>query len=74
MTSPVSSLSKSRKTPLFFPEMSAQSPLPLPNESENLPRIGLNSGYSYKNSLYNTSSSSNINTLPDIKINSSEYS
>lgn len=66
MASPISSLSKNKKTPLFFPEMS--SPSPLPSEDVKAPRLELNSGYSYK-----TFSSSNINSLPDIK-SSSEYS
>ncbi|RNA43381.1 UBX domain-containing 11 [Brachionus plicatilis] len=70
MTSPLSSISKNRKTPLFFPEMS--TPSPLPREPEKTPRLGINSGYSLIPSVPNQSSSSNLNSLPSIKSNSSD--
>lgn len=70
MSSPLSSLSKNRKTPLFFPEMS--TPSPLPKEPEKTPHIGINSGYSYKSTVSNNSSCSNFDPLPNIKSKSNE--
>ncbi|CAF0736229.1 unnamed protein product, partial [Brachionus calyciflorus] len=71
MSSPLSSLGKNKKTPLFLPEMS--SPTPTPKEPEKSFRIPFNSGYSQIPPKTTQSSlSTHENLLPIIRKNSIE--
>ena len=71
MSSPLSSLGKNKKTPLYLPEMT--SPTPPSREPEKSSRLQFNSGYSY-NPPISSLSSHNItdNTLPTLRRNSIE--
>ncbi|CAF1140893.1 unnamed protein product, partial [Brachionus calyciflorus] len=71
MSSPLSSLGKNKKPPLFLPEMS--SPTPTPKEPEKSFRIPFNSGYTQIPPKTTQSSlSTHENLLPIIRKNSIE--
>lgn len=70
MSSPLSSLGKNKKTPLFLPEMT--SPTPTSKEPEKSSRLPFNSGYSYVPPISSLSNHNVDNNLPTLRRNSIE--